>query len=540
MMALKEEHCALHRALAIWLVAAAACTSPSAAAGPPEAARQIEAVAGEATAPSPGRRALASLAHLDWLRRPIRVAGKGTLVTWQIYAGPVRPGDRLGPFRFADAPGEGLGCVDDVARAAIVYLWHHEATGSPASLARALEALRFVRAMSAGDGTYFNFIASNGHINSTGSTSTPGLNWWTARAFWALAEGARVLARTEPVTAAVLRLNCQATVRALARDQRPSYGRFRGGLPAWLAAGAADVSSVFVLGLLALDRAGPSPLARELAARYAEGIVACERGSPDRYPYHAHLPSDAPGLWHAYGAHMLHALAAAGAALGRDDFLAAARREADHFTTHLIISGGPLESFSPAPVPYPQIAYGVSATGLGLLELARATGEPRYARMAALLASWLDGNNSAGVPMFDAASGRFWDGLDAKGPSENSGAESTIEGLLMLLQLTNSGHTPKPNWPGLPRTQPACTPANWVSACVPNYRPFFRARELVRAPFTGNGENDAPAVEYRVFSVGSGRVALVRNLAPAPGEVRLPGRAHPLLLPPAASVLVAY
>jgi hypothetical protein len=32
----------------------------------------------------------------------------------------------------------------------------------------------------------------------------------------------------------------------------------------------------------------------------------------------------------------------------------------------------------------------------------------------------------------------------------------------------NSGHTPKPNWPGIPRTQPALTPANWVSACVPN------------------------------------------------------------------------
>jgi hypothetical protein len=32
----------------------------------------------------------------------------------------------------------------------------------------------------------------------------------------------------------------------------------------------------------------------------------------------------------------------------------------------------------------------------------------------------------------------------------------------------NSGHTPKPNWPGSPRTQPAFAPANWVSACVPN------------------------------------------------------------------------
>lgn len=494
----------------------ALCASLVLFAAPPGVAQPAPASAGPALASRQARMQV-SLDHLDWLRRPVQVAGKGTLVTWQIYAGPVRPGDRSGPFRFLDAPGEGLGCVDDVARAAIVYLWDHEATGRRASLERALEALRFVRAMRAADGTYYNFVASDGRINRTGSTSAPGLNWWTARAFWALAEGARLLARVEPATAALLRLDCEATVRALERDQQQRYGRFSGGLPAWLASQAADVTSIFVLGLLALDRAAPSPLARRLAARYAEGIAACERGDVGRYPYNAHLPSDAPGLWHSYGAHMLHALAAAGAALGREDLLAAARREADHFTAHLIISGGPLSAFTPQPVPFPQIAYGVSSTGLGLLELARATGEGRYARMAALLASWLDGNNASGAPMFDGRSGRFWDGLDAKGPSENSGAESTIEGLLLLLRLARH----------------------------PELAPFLHAREVARAPAPVVGGREiveaGPAgAEYRVFALGRGHVALVRNLTQDRLEVRLPGLVRPLALPAAASVMVAY
>src|SRR5439155_24394568 len=53
---------------------------------------------------------------------------------------------------------------------------------------------------------------------------------------------------------------------------------------------------------------------------------------------------------------------------------------------------------------------------------------------------WFYGNNSAGFPMYDPATGRGYDGL--LGPSEfrvnrNSGAESTIEAL-MALQAINA------------------------------------------------------------------------------------------------------
>ena len=73
------------------------------------------------------------------------------------------------------------------------------------------------------------------------------------------------------------------------------------------------------------------------------------------------------------------------------------------------------------------------------MALFRATGDEKYARYGGLAASWLFGNNMAGVQMYDPATGRVFDGIN--GPTEwrvnrNSGAESTIEGLLSL-QVVN-------------------------------------------------------------------------------------------------------
>ena len=51
-------------------------------------------------------------------------------------------------------------------------------------------------------------------------------------------------------------------------------------------------------------------------------------------------------------------------------------------------------------------------------------------------ASWFFGANRAGQPMYDPATGVTFDGLEADGPiNHNSGAESTIHGLLTMLAL---------------------------------------------------------------------------------------------------------
>lgn len=172
-----------------------------------------------------------------------------------------------------------------------------------------------------------------------------------------------------------------------------------------------------------------------MLARYAEAIALYELGDAGRYPYFAHMPSGAVTNWHAYGAHMLQALALSGRLLKDQTLIAAARREADHFTTHLLIAGGPIWGFTSAPRVFPQIAYNVSTPTQGLLDLYKSTREPRYGRMAGLMASWLLGNNSCLRPMCDPATGWVWDGIDSKGVSFDSGAESTLEGTRTLQEV---------------------------------------------------------------------------------------------------------
>ncbi len=74
---------------------------------------------------------------------------------------------------------------------------------------------------------------------------------------------------------------------------------------------------------------------------------------------------------------------------------------------------------------------------MGLADLYGATREPKYAVMAGLAASWLTGNNAPAVPMYSAATGRGFDGINSPTQvNRNSGAESTIEAL-MTLQAIN-------------------------------------------------------------------------------------------------------
>ena len=81
----------------------------------------------------------------------------------------------------------------------------------------------------------------------------------------------------------------------------------------------------------------------------------------------------------------------------------------------------------------PQCAYCVSTLVLGLEELYRITLEPSYRDLALACAAWLDGNNSAGVALYDAGTGRCADGVTAGRPSPHCGAESAIEAGFMEL-----------------------------------------------------------------------------------------------------------
>jgi hypothetical protein len=347
-------------------------------------------------------------------------------------------------YNWVDASGEGLAAVDDVARAAVVYLLYYERTGDEQALELARACLNFVLRLQAEDGEYYNFVTDRaGAVNEQGSTSYKSWGWWAARGQWALAVGYRVFRDRDPDYAAELQAAYLRGEEALRRAVGPvgAYTDLHGiRIPAWLLGGGSDLTAMAVLGLAEYYRAEPNSETRHLLANLANGLANYQIGEEGEYPFAAH-PSSAgsTALWHAWGSHQVHALALAGQLLKREDWVESARRAADTFFVRLLATDL-INDMAPLPNRRGQIAYGTEVMTAGFWALYQATGEEQYARYAGLAAAWLFGNNMAGVAMYEPETGRTFDGIDGPTPfrvNRNSGAESTIEALYTLLLVAD-------------------------------------------------------------------------------------------------------
>ncbi len=370
----------------------------------------------------------ANLEHLDHLSQEFEVEGETHRGVW-IYAEPgLQPGD---PYVFREAPGEGVTDIDDVARAAITYMWVDR-------LDYARGQLGYIMALQDEDGTFYNFVFEDGTINRIGITSRKGTNFWAARALWAIGEGMKAFA-DDAEFYAELRESFLRGVEPFAALVDASYGTYieRHGFsaPAWFPGDGSDAAANLLLGLSAFLEVDDDARTRELAERVAQGIAEFQYGPPGQFPYLAH-PSFArdPLVWHAWGSRQSQALARAGMALGDDALIASAAAEAGHFFVHLLVNDGPVELVQPAVKVAPQIAYGMESIASGYFALSDATGREVFAELGGLMTSWLHGNNMLHEPMYDPATGRTFDGLERGVINRNSGAESTITALLALVQ----------------------------------------------------------------------------------------------------------
>ncbi len=373
-----------------------------------------------------------NLSHLDYLGHDVDHPD-GTIRMIYLYCEApdyVRLGD----------PNEGISCVDDVARAAIVYLHHFEYFRDDHSLENARRLLRFILYMQdENNGLFYNFVVNTDleinreHFRSAAIT----LDWWTCRAVWALGTAIRILDDVDPDFTA----RCGAAISKTIPNVRllltsyPETQNHRGRIaPTWLVKGdGADATSELMLGLVALNQARPSSELQMLIARLAEGLAIMRYGSMTEFPYGLHASNAT--AWHKWGNSQTQALAEAG-------FLASAKLEADIFYPRLLIEGY-LHSISfddlHAVEYYERIAYGIRSVAVGLLRLHEILGDPRYAEMAGLAATWLTGNNGLNTPMYEPETGRCFDGiLDTDELNPNSGAESTIETLFTLLELNRN------------------------------------------------------------------------------------------------------
>lgn len=398
----------------------------------------------------PGRqpaRRLVNLDNLPSLEFSFPGQDKSELTGWAIYAEPVDKSDPLGEVRQVGDDDEGFSCVDDVARIAQIYLTDFERTGDPASARKARSAVEFCLNLENGRGLFYNFVEHDGAINKTGHTSFLGFTWWTARAFAALAQAERVLG-SDPDFQARLTASLDRTVERMSEHRqearvhpnlKATYERL-GISPGTLLDDSGSITALFMLGLTERVRSGKADTAQSrLLEEYGEALVKGRHDADHPFLGNLHINSlNDPQTVHLYGNHQVSALCQAGTVLGRPDFIASARLEAEHAYPQLLASWMMPFAVSPSPEPFPQIAYSAECAVSNLQALYRATGETKFSLMAGLFGTWFSGANVAGKPVYHPASGRAFDGVDPQGVSINSGAESNAEALLAMQALEGS------------------------------------------------------------------------------------------------------
>jgi hypothetical protein len=366
---------------------------------------------------------LVNLDHLDFLNEEVTIDGKEMLIT-HIYS-------EYPNYEWVDDADEGIACVDDVARAAVVYLNHYEQTKDKTSLDKAKKALNFVMCMQADDGEFYNFIFDDYSINTDGPTSEKSFDWWAARAMWSIGHGYKVFFETDPDYAKELNESFLLANKALQKKVNEKYGQYNivNGykIPAWI--GGFDAMSNALLGLSEYYEVQKEPLVKDSMLKLGKGLSEYQFGSYTKYPFGAHLDWDgSPTLWHAWGSGQSMALAKAGNLLNREEWIESAQQEADQLFTHILVTGM-IKEMAPTPTKDEEIAYGVNMLTQAFTELYHATNEEKYAQYAGVAASWYTGNNDANFHMYNPETGRGYDGLNGVTGkvNMNSGAESTIE-----------------------------------------------------------------------------------------------------------------
>ena len=337
-----------------------------------------------------------ALRQLQQLTRPVAMAGPRAAAI-AVYAEPLgAERDALFEHRPAREQGvEGVACVDDAARAIVLYcrIWRRHRIRSAREAA--YDLLRWLGYMQDGDGKFGNFIIDwSGHRNRDGATSQAGGAAWQARALHALAYGVGTFGGEE----------WDARFGRALRwiDDSPPYF---------------DVQAVCILAALEHWRATGASDSAERALAWSRNIAA---------------HSSASGLLNAAGVSEIHlwghlqeaALAETGDALGHSELVECARVSAEALLIPVVERG----------FDFPRVLpFDVSCTIGGLDAVAHATSDLRYASAAARGRDWFHGRNTAGQPVYDARRDLVYDGIDGGQVSRNSGAESNIEGALALL-----------------------------------------------------------------------------------------------------------
>jgi len=301
----------------------------------------------------------------------------------------------------AESGFEGVACVDDVARAALLALRLHQLDGVPVGLKIARRWLSFVQYMQLPDGRFCNFIAGwSGRRNLTGVTSVPGGSHWTARALRALAVAYQITGDHQYQQA------------------------FQRGWPTRTAP-ATDLAAILLQAALSYLQRSPDASLEAEAKALADKIVAAQE---DGYLVHRRGEREV----HFWGYDQVTALVAAMRYFDKPIYLAAAEATAQRLLRRQALEG-PYRTY-PARQQEALCAYDVAACCRGLGALYAVTEKPKYATWLERLFAWFDGENAAGRPLYHRSEGRCHDGIDDNALNPNCGAESAIEAGLVEVE----------------------------------------------------------------------------------------------------------
>ena len=457
----------LHTTPRRWRLFAAATAIVLAGLAVPAAALPAGSASSRAATATATDGSLTNLDHLDWLSVSVtppdqeghttyRLAEEpGIGVLWT-YAEPDGDGDyrHMGGGAYdpeTDTWSQGAFNADDVSRAAVVYLRHWQATGSTASRDAAYQMLRGLTYLQTASGPNAGnvvlWMQPDGTLNPSAEPrelpdpSDSDASYWLARTIWALGEGYAAFEQAEPEFAEFLRSRLDLAISAVDRQVLDRYGDHLDidgePAPAWLIADGGDASAEAVLGLSAYVDAGGPAAAGDALASLSRGIAELRGGDARHWPVGSVRPwALSRSVWHAWGSQMPAALARASETLGDRALSDAAATDSFTFDPWLLTSGGPDNGRLPTRGDASQIAYGADSRLQSLLATGDATGRAAATGLAGIVAAWYFGANPAGVPMYDPATGRTFDGISGSGDvNRNSGAESTIHGLLSMIAL---------------------------------------------------------------------------------------------------------
>jgi hypothetical protein len=201
---------------------------------------------------------LVNLNHLDYLYTPVTFPGGVQAAGVFIYA-------EAPNYQLTGAGNEGYTCVDDVARAVLVYLRSPKYNTDTAMQSKVYLLTRFMLEMQSPNGYFYNFILPGPQINTTGQTSVNAPEWWSWRALQALAEAGPVIKNKNPQLAVKVDESILKLVNAIKSGlvNIPQTTKIVSGItvPEWLPAGSGtDQAALLILGLIPFSTANNDAL----------------------------------------------------------------------------------------------------------------------------------------------------------------------------------------------------------------------------------------------------------------------------------------